>query len=85
MEPNIETMVTVTLRLKNPKYGNTQDAWWCIQQSLKSKFKGGWKDGPIQKDFANGSVSIPFPNEQEAGDFLSTLVQKKGLDLFTIQ
>ena len=78
-------MVIVTLKLKNPKYGNTQDAWRCIQQSLKPNFREGWTDDRIQKDFANGDASIQFPNEQEAGDFLSTLAQKGGLDLFIIQ
>ena len=78
-------MAIVTLKLKDPKYGNTQDAWWCIQQSLKPNFREGWTDDRIQKDFANGDVSIQLPNKQDAGDFLSTLAQKDGLDLFTIQ
>ena len=78
-------MTIITLKLKEPKHGNTQDAWRCIHQSLKPNFREGWTEDRIQKDLANGDVSIQLPNEQEAGDFLSALAQKGGLDFFTIQ
>jgi hypothetical protein len=82
----LEEEMNVTLRLKNPAYGCTKDAWDLIWQSLEGSDREGWTNSRIHKDLANGEgkITIPFPNEEKGKIFIKTLVDKDGLNHFDI-
>jgi hypothetical protein len=81
----MEGNMKLTLKLKDPKHGITENAWTLVCQSFKpGSDRKGWTKEHIENELAKGSISISFPNEEEYNSYIENFARKKGLDIFNM-